>query len=419
MGTVFTDERKSAYLNSRASGRPLVNPLGFEVERNARRYRLARLREQLARHDVAGLLLYDPINIRYATGGSNQQIWTMHNAGRYCLVLNGGPLIMFEFMGCEHLLAGLETIDEIRPAKIWFYFCSGPRTDERAKAWADEIASLVKQHGGSNARLAIDKCEPIGSHLLRELGLAIVEGQQITEHARVIKSADELELMRWTISVCEAGMWRMYESSEPGRTENEIWAELHYENIRNGGEWLETRLLAAGRRTNPWFQECSAHATAAGDLLAFDTDLIGPYGCCADLSRSWTIGHVAPTAPQRRLYALAREQIEHNLALLRPGLSFAEFNAKSWRIPDRFVANRYPAAVHGVGLCDEYPLVPTHPDFAGSYDGVFAESMVVCVESYLGEEGGTEGVKLEVQAVITKDGARRLDTFPFEDWPVA
>src|SRR5262249_40370948 len=166
--------------------------------------------------------------------------------------------------------------------------------EEGAAAWGGEMGSVVKQHGGGNGRLAIDKCEPLGSHLLRELGLVIVEGQQITEHARAVKSADELALMSWTISVCEAGMWRMYESSEPGRTENEIWAELHYENIRNGGERLGARLLGPGRRANPWFQECSVHATAAGDLLAFDTDLIGPYGYCADLSRSWTIGHSLP-----------------------------------------------------------------------------------------------------------------------------
>ena len=34
-------------------------------------------------------------------------------------------------------------------------------------------------------------------------------------------------------------------------------------------------------------------------MLAFDTDMIGPYGYCADLSRSWTIDHVPMTAEQR------------------------------------------------------------------------------------------------------------------------
>ncbi len=63
-----------------------------------------------------------------------------------------------------------------------------------------------------------------------------------------------------------------------------------------------TRLLAIGERTNPWFQECSDHFGKQGDLLLFDTDLIGPYGYCADLSRSWTIGLTPPSDDQNRLY---------------------------------------------------------------------------------------------------------------------
>ena len=63
--------------------------------------------------------------------------------------------------------------------------------------------------------------------------------------------------MRWTIRVAEAAMARMYEASEPGVTEREIWAILHHENARSGGDWIETKMLTSGPRTNPWFQECS------------------------------------------------------------------------------------------------------------------------------------------------------------------
>jgi len=82
----------------------------------------------------------------------------------------------------------------------------------------------------------------------------------------------------------------MYEVSEPGRTEREVWAELHYENARSGGEWLETKLLTAGPRTNPWYTECSDAVMELGDMIAFDTDMIGPYGYCADLSRPGPAG---------------------------------------------------------------------------------------------------------------------------------
>ena len=220
--------------------------------------------------------------------------------------------------------------------------------------------------------------------------------------------------MRWTIRVCEAGMARMYALSLAGRTEQEIWAELHHENIRSGGEWIETRLCVAGPRTNPWYQECSGYAAESGDMLAFDTDLIGPYGYCADLSRSWTIDHVPMDAEQQSLYAAAREQVEHNLALIEPGLDFREYTERSWPIPARYLANRYSCLLHGVGLADEYPGVYAPEDLIWFQSGRFEPGMVLCVESLIGEEGGREAVKLETQVLVTETGAERLDGFPWE-----
>ncbi len=150
-------------------------------------------------------------------------------------------------------------------------------------------------------------------------------------------------------------------------------------------------------------------------MIAFDTDMIGPYGYCADLSRSWTCGHVPMTNTQRRLYGTALEQIEHNLALIRPGLAFAELNERSWRIPDRHLDYRYSLAVHGVGMADEWPVVPLHPDFATAHSGRFEAGMVVCVESLIGEQG-SESVKLETQVLVTATGTERLDSFPWEEF---
>ncbi|MEY9626523.1 Xaa-Pro aminopeptidase [Sinorhizobium fredii] len=289
--SVFKDDRKQAYLNPEGADRPLKSPIPARVLDSARRYRLGRLRSKMAEHDCSALLLYDPVNIRYAFDSSNMSIWTMHNAARYALILADGPAILFEFEGAEHLNQGLPGIDEIRPAKSWIFFTAGDLVETRLSEWADEVSDIVKTQG-CNRRLAVDKLEPADAFALQERGLELVDGQELAERARSIKSPDEIELMRWTIRVCEAGMARMYEVSEPGRTEREIWAELHYENARSGGEWLETKLLTAGARTNPWYQECSDYVIQRGEMISFDTDMIGPYGYCADLSRSWTCGHV-------------------------------------------------------------------------------------------------------------------------------
>ena len=142
--------------------------------------------------------------------------------------------------------------------------------------------------------------------------------------------------------------------------------------------------------------------------------MIGPYGYCADLSRSWTIGHTRMTNKQRELYSAALDQINHNIEVLKPGMMFAEFNEKSWRIPEKYQPNRYSCAFHGVGMADEWPSCPTHPDFARASVGRLEENMMLCVESCIGEAAGRECIKLETQVLLTAKGAVRLDGFPWE-----
>lgn len=381
-----------------------------------RSYRLGRVRQELRRHDYAGILLYDPLNIRYATDSRNMAVWTTHNAVRYLFIPTEGPTTLFDFHNCEHLCEDLGTIDEVRPAVDWFYFGAGDRVAERAERWAREIADLVAAHGGGNKRLAVDICNVEGADALRALGIEIRSGQEVMEHARFVKSVEEIACMRASIAVCEAAMARMRVALEPGVTENEIWAILNQVNAANDGEWIETRLLCAGGRTNPWFRESSNKVVEAGELLSFDTDMVGPYGYCSDVSRTYLCGDGRPNEEQRWLYKKAREQIEYNIALLKPGLSFREMAEKAWKMPEDCAPNRYSVVVHGVGLCDEYPAIYYLEDFDRvGYEGIFEAGSTICVESYMGRVGGDEGVKLEQQVLITEQGIELLSTFPFED----
>ncbi len=385
-----------------------------------RLYRLERIRQQLRARDLAGAVLYDPLNVRYATDATNMQLWCTHNAVRYVFVATEGPVVLWDFHNCEHLSGHSNVIDEVRHGIAWFYFEAGPRMAEQAGRWAAEIAELVTAHGGGNRRIAIDRINPEGAHELAAANIEIVNGEEVMELARAIKSADELAAMRRAIAACEAAMGVMHARLDPGMTENDLWAILHSENIRRGGEWIETRLLSSGPRTNPWFQECAARVIEAGDLVAFDTDLIGPYGACCDISRTWLTGDGAATNDQRALYAMAREQIALNTDILKPGATFRELADTAASLPADCLANRYSCLLHGVGLCDEYPSIPYPEDWEGSgYDGVLEAGMVVCVESYCGRHGGHEGVKLEEQVLITETGPECLSSYPDDDrlWP--
>lgn len=380
-----------------------------------RRYRLEQIRRELRAADFAGAVFFDPINVRYCTDSRNMQVWTLRNPARYVFVATEGPVVMFEFAGCNHLLEGLDCIDEIRTATSWFYFTSGPRMLDKARLWAVEIADLVRQHGGGNTRLAADRLLPGGLVALEEMGVQVVDGQAIAERARARKSEDEIQCMMRSIAVCEAGVGALESALRPGVTESELWSALHATNIALGGEYIETRLLTSGARTNPWYQETSQHEIAAGDLVALDTDLIGPYGCFADMSRTFLCGDGLPSGEQRTTYRMAFDQIQHNMSLLRPGASFREIAEKSWEMPERYLKHRYMSLVHGAGLGGEYPYIPYRQDFdAKGYDGIIETDMLLCVESFIGSDRGGEGVKLEQLVHVTPQGAVPLTAYPYD-----
>lgn len=380
-----------------------------------RMYRLNRVREQLRQRDLAGIILYDQLNTRYATDATNMQIWCSHNEARYVYVPAEGPVVLFDYGGKDILCKGLPGVDEVRASINFFYMVAGAEFAGRARRWAKEMADVIAENAGGNKRIAIDRIAPIGAQELTTLGYEIHDGFDVMECAREIKSPGEITLMRKSVEVCEQAIEAMRGALVPGITENALWAELHKGNITGGGEWIETRLLSSGPRTNPWFRESSMRPIEKGDMVSFDTDLVGPYGYCCDMSRSW-ICDAEPDDEQRRLYAEAYMQIQDNKALLKPGVTFREITDKLRPMADEFLPGRYGIAMHGVGLCDEFPAIyyPQDWDKNGN-DGVMKEGMVMCVEALIGVTGGREAVKLEEQVLITADGYEQLTSYPLEE----
>nr|MCU0854225.1 M24 family metallopeptidase [Paracoccaceae bacterium] len=200
-----------------------------------------------------------------------------------------------------------------------------------------------------------------------------------------------------------------------GVSEDDIWAELHKGNIRRGGEWIETRLLASGPRTNPWFQECGPRIVQANEIVAFDTDMIGAYGICVDISRTWWIGDARPTNAMVSAMHHAMDHIRENMAMLKPGVTIRELTFGGHQLDDRYWRQKYSCKMHGVGLCDEWPFVP-YPDtwMDGAFETALEPGMVLCVEALVSPEGGDFSIKLEEQVLITETGHENLTRYPFD-----
>lgn len=380
-----------------------------------REYRLKRLVDHVNARGYAGVLMFDPLNIRYATDSTNMQLWVTHNMCRACLVLADGYMVLWDFHSCDHLSAHLPLVKEVRHGADVFYFDAGDRGEERAKKFAAEFEDLVRTHAGDNKRIAVDKAELAMVWALEERGFELKLGQELTEHARKVKSVDELNAMRCAVASCESAMRSMQDMVRPGMTEVEAWAELNRASHIRGGEWIETRILSSGPRTNPWFQECGPRVMREGDILAYDTDMVGPYGFCADLSRTFKIGGGKPTDNEREAYQIGYEHITTNRELIKPGVSFQELMEGGHRLPEAYRDLRYGVKFHGVGLCDEYPAIFYPEDWdAVGYAGELEPGMCLCVEVYAGKVGGGVGIKLEDQVVVTETGYENLTRYPFE-----
>ncbi len=386
-----------------------------------RAYRHKRLTDQVVKRGLAGLLMFDPLNIRYATDSTNMQLWNTHNPFRAVLLCADGYMVIWDYKNSPFLSTFNPLVREQRSGADLFYFDRGDKVGAAADVFSNEVRLLLAEHAPGLKRLAIDKIMLHGLRAMEKQGFEVIDGEEVTEKSRAIKGPDEILAMRCASHACEVAVREMEDFARAkvgdGVTcEDDIWAVLHAENIRRGGEWIETRLLASGPRTNPWFQECGARVCQQNEIISFDTDLVGAYGICTDISRSWWIGDQRPRPDM--IYAMQHgvEHIMTNMQMLKPGVMIPELSAGTHVLDAQFQKQKYGCLMHGVGLCDEWPLV-AYPDNAveGAYDYPLEPGMTLCVEALVSPEGGDFSIKLEDQVLITEDGFENLTRYPFDD----
>ena len=385
-----------------------------------RQFRFDRLVQFIQARDYAGLLMFDPLNIRYATDSTNMQLWNTHNPFRAVFICADGYMVIWDYKNAMFLSRFNPLVREQRSGADLFYFDRGDKVDVAADVFANEVRALLEAHAPGNKRLAVDKIMLHGLRALEAQGLEIMEGEELTEKARAVKGPDEILAMRCASHACEAAVAEMERAARSGipdgrMSEDDVWAVLHAENIRRGGEWIETRLLASGPRTNPWFQECGPRIIQNNEIVAFDTDLIGAYGICIDISRTWWVGDRAPRPDMVSAMQHGMDHIRHNMSLLKPGVSLRDLTFKSHPLDPQYQRGKYGCLMHGVGLCDEWPLICYPDNFVeGAYDYVLEPGMVLCVEALISPEGGDFSIKLEDQVLITEDGHENLTRYPFD-----
>ncbi|MBL4891754.1 MAG: aminopeptidase P family protein [Rhizobiaceae bacterium] len=380
-----------------------------------REYRLQRIVRGLNQRDLAAILLFDPVSIRYACDITQNQLWNGHDTFRACLVCADGHMVLWEQRGRKSASRINSLVNEIRSGSCFSFKSTGARCEEGAAKFAGQIEEILQHHAGCNRRLAVDNIPIAGFVALEDKLIDISNGEELMHRARAIKGEDEILAMRCALFACEQSVAAMRELFGNGLCEDDLWAELHRQNLKRGGEGILARTLVSGPRTNPWYQECAPRYFSAGELLAFDTNMIGCFGMYANISRTWFVGDGEPTSRQLDLHKIAHDHISENAQLVRPGATFRELGRTGHVLPAAYDSQRCNTLFDGIGLGGEWPAIKVDQDWEQyGYDGVLQPGMVLCVGAYVGEDGGPDGVKLADQLLVTETGFENLTKCPFD-----
>jgi Xaa-Pro aminopeptidase len=378
-----------------------------------RRERLANVQREMQARDIGALLLTDIMNIRYTTGVSVMPLWTAVNLSHYVLVPAEGEPVLYEYNQSRFIAQ--QFWSDVRPAHYWQHRFADQFAPELSGKWAAEIKDVLQARGLAGSRLGVDTLDYYGFTALQNQGLRLVDADAPMEAARTIKSLDEIELLRQAAAVCEAALYDLEQAIRPGISEYELLAVFWHRMLALGGEHCFTRLIASGHKTNPWFHEAGSKLVRPGDLIGIDTDMIGPHGYVCDISRTFLCGDTA-TPVQREAYRVAYDFIHSTIEQCQVGVAFSDFAARLQPVPEAYRAQRYSVILHGIGTDDEPPFIPFPDDLKGEtfVDGEFKENTVLSVEFYAGKVGEQDGVKLEEEIWLTKDGPVVISLYPYE-----
>ncbi len=357
-------------------------------------------------HDVEACLLFSEPNVRYATGAVTMPIWSMSTFTRCAVVAADGAPILFEHPNSMHRVPDVD----VRPMHAW-EFSDGAET--HAGVFAAEAVAALRELGVTGDRVAVDRLGMPGFLALQAAGLTLVDSSPVTQEAREVKTTQEVALFRLNGPIVMEALAEFEAALRPGITERELFAVYAQGVLRRGAEYLATNTVCAGPNTNPWRAEATDREIADGDLVYIDTDTVGIEGCFFCVSRTFVCGGAEPTPDERATFLAAHDWIRAMTELVRPGITCGELAAAAPVVPERFRAQRYECMIHSVGLEEESPSVCHPQDVQSNPDRVIQQDMVLVVETYMGEVGGSHGVKLGDVVLVTADGAEVLAPYPY------
>jgi Xaa-Pro aminopeptidase len=349
--------------------------------------RIARIQRSLADSAIAGLLIVDEINYRYATGHYTEA-WKNPSRRRGCWITPGGnPVVVVapgEGRDAQAANASLQVVEYGGPS-----IGSLVVGDDPVLGFELDLTSAIVDTGrelglerrpnlgiamGGWTRLDV----PAGVLAMVQEGLRVprwIDASPILWGARMIKSEPEIEYMRRSVKALDdAFAWTLAEA-QAGMDELTLARTMRANILRAGADHDGYTIAVADvRRPRSIGSAPGEYALEPGGMMMIDAGAI-VHGYTSDYNRMAVVGE--PSDLQRAAYELVVRALHAGIDAAKPGVRVGDVTQAMQRVLD---GGRPSASVmgrmgHGLGLD-----VPEPPSFHAAAEAQLTPGMLVCIE---------------------------------------
>jgi Xaa-Pro dipeptidase len=376
---------------------PDLSRFGVDTDR-LKAERLARLQQSMNEHALDALLLSDWINLRYATNSVLMMGLRASAIQRFAIIPATGVPVIYQRELARKSAAPVRGFDA---------FMFGMRPPAATRDFVAQASAGLKELGISGERVGVDCLNLEAIDALRNAGIKLFDGSRAIHHARCVKTADELQLIRWTTRAKERGYDLVrdalrYADLPEERLSRIMLDYLLDQGFEAGSEFIsiyDSSQSEARAHNEPMGSEL---IVTQGDLVICDATVAGPGGYYSDFARTFSRGK--PHTQNRLRYDEAYRTLDAALALIKPGPCdelFALFG--------KHASERLPGldGFHGVGLCI-YEAPWLRGGDPPEYGVALEENMIIALEI------NHYPVKLEHLLRVTASGAEILSNYPLD-----
>lgn len=372
--------------------------MGIRVDRIEKAQAL--MREQ----GMVGIMIMNHDDYRYFFGRD----WAQPRA---IIPLQGMP-ILISFAGEEP-----ELRDYVGEAKVKLFTHVGEQISDVTKTFRDLVQLKDNLEEGTKPRVGMQMWFDTPAFfvdLFRRVNpqLELVPSDPVMDALRSVKEPEEIELMREAQRIAGLGMDQARDMLHPGVTAHEVATEALYTMMKAGAEKTSTPLYV-----NFGIYTCMLHGGLSpwpledGDLVIIDlTPQVEGY--CANLARTFVMGE--PDETQQKLFDAYSELIEATRAMMIPGLTVKDLDAKGQEICTAYGlgANHIDGISHGIGL--RFEETPASTIIKQHRNVRLQEGMTMTVGHTVLAIPGVGGFRNEDVYRVTLDGAEILYPYPYE-----